>query len=174
METLRDKVIVVTGAGDGMGKQMAICFAEEGAHVALVGRTEGKLAAALAAMDSPASRTYVCDLRDARDRAKTVERIVEGFGGIDVLINNAGVWHLANPLDELEEEAIDDVMEVNLTGLMKFTRLVLPHLRKRPEAAIINIVSKQALRVTPGRIAYAASKWGLRGFTDALKEDLKD
>jgi NADP-dependent 3-hydroxy acid dehydrogenase YdfG len=163
----------VTGASDGMGLHIALHLAEAGAKVAMVSRREEPLREAMAKVGKNA-RMYVCDIRDDARRRETIATIVKDFGQIDILVNNAGIWHKPSPFLEIDDETIDAVLDTNLTATIRLTKLVLPYLQKRPEAAIINIVSQIGKMAKGNRTVYAASKWGLRGFSDSLRDELQD
>jgi len=173
MKSPKDKVVIITGGNDGIGKQIAIKLAEKGAKLALVARNEEKLKSTQDEIGNDTVKIYQCDIRDSKDRKEVVEQIIKDFSQVDILVNNAGIIHQLMPLEEMDEQLIDDVIQTNLTGLIQITRLLLPHLRKRPEAAIINISSLAGVIARPGYTAYSASKYGVRGFTDVLKADLK-
>jgi len=101
----------------------------------------------------------------------TAGDILSEFGGVDILINNAGVWHKAGPLDSIDPDMLVTTVQTNLTALMQLTQRMLPHLRERGDAAILNVVSKSGVVAQAGQSVYSATKYGVRGFTDVLKED---
>jgi len=90
------------------------------------------------------------------------------------LINDAGVWQKMMPLEDIKPETIDDIIGINLTAFIHITRLFMPVLKSREEAAIINVISKSGIVAQEGQSVYMASKYGVRGFTDVLRADLKD
>ncbi len=173
---LKNKVIVITGASDGIGRQIALRLAKENVKLALIARDKEKLrdvskeAKKLVAENV---KTYSCDICETSKLEKTIKTIISDFGSVDILINNAGIWQKLMPVDELTEEVVDNVIKTNLLGLIHTTRLLLPALREREEAAIINIVSKSGVVAQKGQAVYTASKYGVKGFTEVLKEDLK-
>lgn len=117
---------------------------------------------------------YSCDIRKSSELNKTANQIISDFINIHILINVAGIWQKKMPVEEIPEEIIDDVIQINLTALIKITRLVMPVLKKQNEAAIINVSSKSGVTAQDGQSIYSASKWGVRGFTEVLKTDLKN
>ncbi|MFA5126955.1 MAG: SDR family oxidoreductase [Patescibacteria group bacterium] len=174
---LTNKIIVITGASDGIGKQIALRLAKEKVKLILIARDEKKLtevcvnAKKLGAIQC---KSYVCDLQKTEQLKKTVQSIISDFKTIDILINNAGIWQKLNPIEKISAEIIDNVIQINLTALIHATKLFIPMLKKRPEAAIINISSKSGVVAQAGQSVYTASKYGVRGFTEVLREDLKD
>lgn len=169
--------MLLQGVSDGIGKQIALRLVKEGVKLALIARDEKRLeevsneAKKLGAKET---KTYSCDVCQTKELEKTIKSIVSVFHGIDILINNAGIWQKLMPFDEVKEEVIDEVIQTNLTALIHTTRLALPSLKKSKEAAIINISSKSGKVAQKGQSIYTASKYGVRGFTEVLKQDLKD
>lgn len=170
---LKNKTAVITGASDGLGREIALKLAKEGVNLALIARTKEKLEAVKAEClqnGSPKVDIYPVDIRNTPELKKTLDQIK----AVDILINNAGIWQKVGPLEEIEESVIDDVIETNLTAMIHCTQLLLPTLKKQPEAAIINISSRSGVTTPAGQSVYVASKWGVTGFTEVLKNDLKD
>jgi 3-oxoacyl-[acyl-carrier protein] reductase len=174
---LKDKVVVVTGASEGIGRAIAERVSKEGAILAITGLNGDNLQEVASNIKSGGGKAeaFVCDLRDKNQIKDSVEAIVAKFGGIDVLINNAGIWQKVMQLDEIEDSVVEDVIATNLKGTILMTKYVLPHLKaKQEETAIINIVSRSGVIAKEGQSIYAASKYGAKGFTDVLRVDLKD
>lgn len=173
---LIEKVIVITWANDGIGKEIALRLAQEGSKLALIAKDVKKLnnvlqkAKEIGASDA---RIYPCDIRETNKLENCIKGIINDFGTIDILINNAGIRQKVMPLDKIEENIVDDVIATNLSALIHTTRLLLPTLRTRDEAAIINIISKSWITAQEGQSVYTASKYGVQGFTEVLKLDLK-
>lgn len=174
--TLKGKTAIITGASDGLGKQIALKLAREGVNLALISRNEPKLRQLKKEAESSGQVTakiYPCDVRQTPLLEKTINTIAADFQNIHILINNAGIWQKKKLLEEIEENVVDDVIQTNLTALIHCTRLALPYLKKQKEAAIINISSKSGVTAIERQTVYGASKWGVRGFTEVLKADLK-
>lgn len=114
--------------------------------------------------------TLAFDLNDADARNKAVARVKE----LDVLINNAGVWHKMGGLETIDDETIVNVINTNLTSQVLLTKALLPLLKDKEGAAVINVISKSGITAQEGQSVYSASKWGMRGFTDVLRNDTKD
>ncbi|MDG6882279.1 Uncharacterized oxidoreductase SAV2478 [Phocoenobacter uteri] len=173
---LANKTILITGASTGVGEKIALRLAKENCSLALIARNVERLEKVVEKakiLGAKEVRSYCCDIANTPLLSETIDKIVTDFGGIDVLINNAGVWQKLMQLDEMSAEMIDDVLNVNLSALIHTTRLTLPYLRQREKSAIINIVSKSGVLAQAGQSVYTASKYGARGFTEVLKADLK-
>lgn len=173
---LSQRTVVVTGASRGIGRAVAVKMAQAGARVFAVARTKGDLQALAAeAKDSNWPGTIEAVTADVT-RGEEVERFVHSIeaqaGTIDILVNNAGVGHYA-ALEELSEEQWDAMLDVNLKGAFLCSRAVLPGMKKRRDGQIINIASVAGITVFPGGGGYSASKWGLVGLTETLREELK-
>lgn len=174
---LKNKVILITGASDWIGKEIAFRLAKENSKLALMARNEKRLnevAEKVKKLGVISVKTYICDIRKTDKLESTIKSIISDFWGVDILINNAWIWQKLMPIDEIKSDVIDDVIETNLSALIHITRLLLPILRTRDEAAIINISSKSWTVAQKWQSVYTASKYGVRGFTEVLKTDLKD
>ncbi len=164
---LADKVVLVTGSSIGIGREVALRFAAEGSRLAITyfeHRAEAEeVATRCLGLGAPDVLTLPLDARDDDSVREVVEGVAGRFGGIDILINNAGivVWRpfLEQSFGEIEEQLV-----VNLHGVLKMTWSCLPLVRD----AVITIGSGSALHGTPTLAPYCASKWGVRGFTKAL------
>ena len=171
---LRDKRILVTGGSDGIGKHICLKLAATGARLAILGRNAERLDAVAEACKeagAPEALPLTCDLQDPAAIAEVASQVLESFGGLDILINNAGIWHKAGPLDTIAPEMLQATVQTNLTGLMQMTQAVLPALRENDEAIILNVVSKSGVVAQAGQSVYTATKYGVRGFTEVLKAD---
>lgn len=175
---LIDKVIVITGASHGLGKELAIHLAEDGAKLALLARSKDELLhVRREVVDMGAQcESFVCDVTKLDQIQKTVNEIIKKFGSIDILVNNAGIWRGPKFQEEAPEE-IEQIFAVNTLGPIFFTRTVLPHMLKNNKGQILNIVSISGIE-TPGKggtySIYTSSKYALRGFTDSLEKELND
>jgi short-subunit dehydrogenase len=172
-ERFAGKIIVVTGASSGIGAAAARAFAAEGGHVVLAARTSGPLervASEIAAAGGKA-RAMATDVGDASAAARLLDRVATELGGIDVLVNNAGV-NYRGAVEQRKPEELAEIIAVNLTAPILWSRTVLPHLRKRGGGSIVNVASLAGHVPLPHEATYAASKWGLRGFSFSLAEEL--
>ena len=162
---LDGRVALVTGATSGIGRATALRFAQEGARVALVGRSaEGlrEVAELIAAHDGEALEIRA-DVMDERDARRAVDAAVEKFGGLDLLVNAAGI--ISN--GTVENTALDDwdaMMNVNLRSVFHLMQLSVPHLERRP-GNVVNVSSVTGLRAFPGVLAYCVSKAGVDQLT---------
>lgn len=169
MGVVEGKVVVITGAGRGLGWGVARGFAREGATVALVDRTDDELELALEqtrAMGGQA-QAWRADVTDPASVRAMIDGVVATFGRIDTLINNAAVL-IEKPLEELTLQDWDLTLGVNLRGVFLCTQAVYRHLKAGGGGHIINISSGASRRGWVGETAYCASKWGLTGFTQSL------
>lgn len=173
---LKNKTIIITGASEGIGQQIAQRLARENTNLALIARNEEKLQdVAKKALELWASeaRVYIQDLSQTKDLSGLISQIEKDFRGIDVMINNAGIWQKMMQLDEVSTEKIDPIIETNLSAVVHLTHSALPALRKAEEGVILNVVSQSGVVAQGWQSVYTATKYGVRGFTDTLKVDLK-
>lgn len=168
------KTIIITGASDGIGKSIALKLSKQNNNLILFGRNEERLQSVKTACEANGSKveTYIFDLNDNDKRRSVVDDIMSKHQ-IDVLINNAGVWHKAGDVTSIDEDKIIETINTNLTSQVLLTRQLLDSMRNREGTTIVNIVSKSGLVAQAGQSVYTASKYGLKGFTDVLREDTK-
>jgi short-subunit dehydrogenase len=169
------KAILLTGASRGIGREMALRFAERGANLALAARSEQQLlevARACSALN-PGGRALVVptDVTVDSDLENLVNVTVERLGQIDILVNNAGIIQ-GGCYTEVGRESIRQTVEVNLMAAMRLTQLVLPHMQARGEGQIVNVSSASEGVAYPYFVAYSASKHALKGFSDGLRREL--
>ncbi len=164
---LEGKAALVTGGGQGIGRGIVECFLKEGAQVAVVQRRplEPELQKHQAVFGIQA------DLSDPSTIAPAVQQAVDRLGGIDVLVNNAGIM-FERSVSEIQIEEWDRMMALNLRAPLFLAQAVLPHMRRRGGGSIINIGSIEGLAANPDHAAYCASKAGIHGMTKALALDL--
>jgi 3-oxoacyl-[acyl-carrier protein] reductase len=157
-------VVLITGGGRGIGAATAKSFAESGARVAIISRTEDEI---LHVADEVGGLGMVGDVRDSEDCERIAREVIENYGRIDVLINNAGVA-VNKPLVETSEKEFDEIVETNLKGVFLMTQAVLraarPHI-------IITLSSAAGRNGYPGLSAYCASKFAVRGLMDAFSQE---
>ena len=169
------KSILITGASDGIGKNIAIKLSNANNRLILFGRDSGKLDAVKSECVANGSKveTYAFDLTDFTKLREVTDSVIS-CQSVDVLINNAGIWHKAGDLTSLNEEKIQEVINTNLTSHILLTRQLLDQMRSRKGTSIINVISKSGIVAQLGQAVYTASKYGMKGFTDVLREDTKD
>lgn len=171
------KAVIVTGAGKGIGKRAALRFADLGASVAICSRTQSEIEAAASEIEGAGGKALalVTDVADEEQVKTFVERTVETFGGVDVLINNAAVLGApagyAVDLVDMPVEDFDLVYGINLRGPALFSKYVLPHMIGRKKGAIINVSSDVIRSGMRGRAHYAAMKMGVIGLTYSLARE---
>jgi len=167
---LENKVAVITGAGSGIGAAMAKNFIAEGASVGLL---DVNLAAAesLAADLGDSAAAFEADVTKLDQLEAAAESVTAHFGGIDALINNAGI-RIVKTFQDHTEEDWRRILDVNLTGQFLTAKAVVPHLIARGKGKIVNVASIAGIGGRPNRVAYVAAKFGIVGFTRALAMDL--
>jgi NAD(P)-dependent dehydrogenase (short-subunit alcohol dehydrogenase family) len=172
--TLNDKVAVVTGGSRGIGFSIAEALAREGASVVITGRDQASLDAAASRLSGRGGRVLAerADVRLADDASRAIDQAAKAFGGLDILINNAGVGLFAN-VAEMSIEQWRAVIETNLTGVFYCCHAAIPHLRRRGGGWIINISSLAGKNSFVGAAAYCASKAGLNAFSEALMQEVR-
>ncbi|MBL4672738.1 MAG: SDR family oxidoreductase [Arenicella sp.] len=168
---LLNKNIVLTGASGGIGAKTALKFASENATVVLVGRNQTALNKVLSSLppSKKAHKIVVADLATSTGR----QSVIDAAGDADVLINMAGVNQLSL-LEQMSDQQVSDMIWCNLTIPILLTKGFLPTLESKTEAMIINVGSILGSIGMPGSVAYCASKFGLRGFTESLHRELAD
>jgi meso-butanediol dehydrogenase/(S,S)-butanediol dehydrogenase/diacetyl reductase len=166
------RVALVTGAGSGIGAAVAQRLAEEGHTVALLGRREDRLAAVARAINDAGgtARGVVSDVTSESDVERAVSECVGSFGGLDVLVNNAGIGSGAALIGDLHTRDWDTVLETNLKGAFLMTRAAIPHLSER-RGAVVNVSSINALVAGPGWAAYCSAKAALLMLTRCTAVD---
>ena len=164
MASLEDKTAVVTGASSGIGAATAHALAEAGARVAVGARRVEQLP------DRDGLYAFDLDVRDEESSERFVERAVADLGGIDILVNNAGLGLGREPFWDSTDEDETTVIETNVLGVLRLTRLCLPHIRDGGH--IVNMGSIAGRQPYENAAVYVASKYAVRGFTYALREDL--
>ena len=173
MKTLDDKVVVITGAGSGIGRALALDLARRGSLLALSDVDEAGLAETVARAEGAGAVRVRSDRLDVADRdafARYALDVVQDFGRVNV-VNNAGVA-LAGNLEDLEYSDIDWIIGVNFWGVVHGTKEFLPHLIASGDGHIVNLSSLFGLVSMPGQSMYNASKYAVRGMTEALREEM--
>ena len=168
MADFDDHAVLLTGPAKGMGARITLRFAEEGADLVLAGRDTDAIAAVAGEARAMGRRAVVapCDVTDAKAVEAAVAAGLDAYGKIDVLVNIAGgTGPLGRSAWEIEPEQFDRIVEINMKGAWLTMRSVIPHMIARRYGKIVNVGGTFGLRGRQGRMAYSASKWGLRGIT---------
>jgi len=166
----------VTGGTRGIGHAVAEALIKAGDKVAITGTTSDgvvKAERALASIGAAQILGIVCDVRDASSVRLAIETVVARFGGLDVLVNSAGVG-VGVPVAEMPDDEWDRIIGTNLTGVFNCCKAAIPHLRARGGGWIVNISSLSSTGPFPGGAAYVASKAGVNAFSDALMQELRN
>jgi 3-oxoacyl-[acyl-carrier protein] reductase len=175
--TLQGKVAIVTGGSRGIGRAIAGALLGEGVHVTITGTQPEHLREAETALETASKAgakllTFVADVRDHLAVGSAVDETVRRLGGLDFLINNAGVGWFGTVESEPHEEW-RRVIDTNLTGVFNCCHAAIPHLRRRGESYIINISSLAGKNVVAGGAGYCASKAGLNAFSEVLLQEVR-
>ncbi|AQQ53487.1 3-ketoacyl-ACP reductase [Planococcus lenghuensis] len=173
-QSLKGKVAIVTGAGKGIGRATAIALAQEGVKVGLIARTEADLVQVVEEIESAGGTAtyFAADVASQEEVENAVSRLTDELGSIDILINNAAMG-AHGPFMELEPDVWRKIFDVNILGVVHMTQAVLPQLIDKNGGDVINISSSSGLRGTAGSSAYSASKFGLLGLTESLRQEVR-
>lgn len=174
MESIGGKIALVTGAGKGIGKAVALALAAEGVHMGLLARSESDLqqVAGAAAAKGVKVSVAVADITDIHAVNAAVEKVTRELGPIDILINNAGTAAFGGFL-QLEPAQWENIIKVNLMGVYYTTRAVLPQMIDRKTGDIVNISSTAGQRGAAATSAYSASKFAVLGLTESLMQEVR-
>ncbi|MET3194950.1 SDR family oxidoreductase [Bacillus sp. OAE603] len=167
---MKNQVIVITGAGSGLGASLAKKYSEIGAHICLLGRTENKLKDIGRELPNNYS-IHTVDISKLSDVKRVFDSITQTYGQIDLLFNNAGVGSF-DLAEELSEEDIHNMIDINLKGTIFCSQEVLKQMKKQNSGTIVNIVSTAGLIGKATESVYCASKFGVKGFTESLVVEL--
>ena len=171
--SLQGKVALVTGASSGIGEATALALARAGARVAIAARRRERLDGVARRIADLRSESLVLEADVARpeDAESIVAKTVERFDRLDVLVNNAGVM-LLSPIDRARVQDWKRMLDLNLLGLMAATRAALPYMRKQKDGHIVNISSTAGRVANPDASVYAATKFGVGAFSEALRREV--
>jgi len=171
---IKGRVVLITGAGRGIGRALAHAFAAAGAKVALLGKTKKNLLEVQRELKDSGAPTIVlaADVSDEGVVARAVAATEQQLGPVDVLVNNAGIFALA-PVEKMDALVFDRMLAVNLRGPFLMSRAVLPGMKSRKRGHIVNISSTAGRRGFAGGGAYCASKFGLAGLTEAMRYEAR-
>lgn len=165
-------VAVVSGAGSGLGREIALELARRGYDLALLGRRQAPLEETLGLAGASQGIVLPCDVRDAVALERGAEEIRSRWGGAAIVVPAAGVASIA-PIEQTSPDDFSNILATNLTGAFLLIRALLPAMKERGRGWIFPLLSVAARRGFPGWSAYCASKWGLAGFVAVLREELQ-
>jgi NAD(P)-dependent dehydrogenase (short-subunit alcohol dehydrogenase family) len=174
MAELEGKIALVTGASQGLGRALALAYAREGAKLVINARGEGSIRPVAEEVEALGAEVLAipADVADSESVGRLVSQAAERFGGIDVLVNNAGILGPRVKIEEFPEDEWRKVIDANLTGLFLVSKAAVPHLKA--EASVINLVSGVSVDGRPEWGAYSVSKFGVEGITQILAAELKE
>ena len=171
---LKNKTALITGASSGIGKETALLFAKEGALVILSARHLDKLKEVQKEIEKngDCAESFEMDITNREQVKSTIEKIIKTHKKIDILVNNAGIaaW---NDIENVSYKEFDDHININLIGQFNCIKEIVPHMINQESGSIINIITGTVKNTKAKRVAYAASKYGLAGLSNAVHEDLK-
>ena len=167
---IKDLRVLVTAGAGGIGLEIARAFVREGAKVHICDVDEKALAAVK--KSDPALTQSVCDVSDRAQVARLFDQALKALGGLDCLVNNAGIAGPTGKVEEINPEDWDRCLAIDITGQFNCVRLAVPHLKQSKNASIMNLSSQAGKHGFPLRSAYAAAKWGVIGFTKSIAIEL--
>lgn len=174
MQSLKNKNALITGAGKGIGKAVALALAAEGTNIILLARTKADLEKTAVEIEAFGVRAFIvtADISDIKSVNEAVEKALTEFKTIDILINNAGIGKFGKFMD-LSPEEFEQIIKVNLMGVYYATRAVLPGMIEQQSGDIVNISSTAGLRGAAATSAYSASKFAVIGLTESLMQEVR-
>ena len=168
------KTAIITGAGTGIGRGIAVGFAQAGMNLVLAGRRPEPLEETAQACPDTGVRIVPTDVTDRASVKALAATTTEAFGHIDILVNNAGINTRKRNLDDISDADWDRVMTINLTGAFNTFRAALPHMKSQKDGVVINIASMAGKRAgTVGGAAYSASKFGVASLTQSINAEFR-
>ncbi|HWO95741.1 MAG TPA: SDR family oxidoreductase [Bacillus sp. (in: firmicutes)] len=164
------KTVLITGAGTGLGRELALLYSQDNYNTVLAGRTLSKLQETKRLIEQVNGTAHILKL-DIQNPKQDIKNFLSS-NVVDVLINNAGTGYFG-PFEQLKEEEINEMIDSNVKGTIFVTQALIEHLLSRPSGKIINIISTAGLRGKVNESVYAASKFAVRGFTESLQKEYK-
>jgi|TARA_B100001057_G_C22819970_1_gene938976 NADP-dependent 3-hydroxy acid dehydrogenase YdfG len=175
MKSFKEKVAVITGAGSGMGRYLAILLAKEGADVSVCDVNEETLNETVEMLRkyNVSVSSHLLDVSDKEAIEALPRKVIDQHGKVDMVFNNAGVT-TGSHFKDMDEDNWDWVMGINFDGVINSTRAFIPHMVDSPEAAIVNTSSIFGMVAVPGQTVYHATKFAVRGFTESLAMEMRE
>ena len=174
MSNITNKVVVITGASSGIGESTAKVLAEQGAKVVLGARRKDRIDAVVQDISATGAKAigFACDVTKRAEVEALIQKAVDNFGRVDVIVNNAGIMPIA-PIEALKVDEWDRQIDVNIKGLLYGVAAALPHMQKQKTGHIINIASVFGIKMfAPGGTVYCATKAAVRALTEGLRMEL--
>jgi len=174
-EGIQDKVVIITGASSGLGQACARLLASQGAKVVMGARREDRIRDVAAELNAGGAQAVAVrtDVAQRADVERLADAALDAFGRIDVLINNAGVMPLSR-LDALQVDEWEQMIDVNLRGVLYGIGAVLPHMKAQRSGHIINVASTAGHRVGPTTAVYSATKYAVRALSEGLRQEMAE
>jgi short-subunit dehydrogenase len=172
MSAFNNKVVVITGGSDGIGKALVDIFLQQGAKVATCGRNYDKLYKLQSDYPGKPLVIHAADVSKEHDCKQFIDLVIQQFGTIDILINNAGI-SMRSLVTDVEIDTIRKVMDINFWGTVYCTKMALPYIIKN-KGTVVGVSSIAGYRGLPGRSGYSASKYAVNGWLEALRTELLD
>jgi short-subunit dehydrogenase len=176
MKSFKNKNAYITGAGSGMGKEMALILAKEGCNLIITDKDKSNLEVTKSLIEKYNVQCfdYCYDVGNPKEIEKYTTKALKDLGHLDILINNAGYALGAISLEEIKMEDYHNIVNVNMWGVIYHTKFLLHHLLQRPEANITNISSLFGIAGIARQVPYCTTKFAVRGFTEALRMEMMD
>ncbi len=173
-QNIKDKVVVITGASSGLGEATARLLSSEGATVVLAARRADRIEALAEELNKQGGKALAVatDVTDRQQVKELVDKAVETYGRVDVVLNNAGLMPLA-PLENLKIDEWDQMIDVNLKGVLYGIAAALPHMKKQKSGHIINVSSVYGHKLGPAATVYCATKHAVRALSEGLRQEVK-
>lgn len=172
---LKNKTALITGASSGIGKETAKLFAKEGALVILTAINTDGLEKVKKEIENNKGKaeSYSMDITNRDQVKETIRKIIEKYNKIDILVNSAGIAKWGS-IEDVTYEDFDAQVKINLVGNFNCIKEIIPYMLKESSGSIVNIITSTVKKTKAGRVAYAASKYGQAGLSNAVHEDLKE
>lgn len=164
------KSVIITGAGTGLGRELALKYGNEGYHLILVGRSEETLSVVREQLNN--AHIMVMDIRNKQEVDENIKFLLKEYKIVGI-INNAGIGFFG-PFEKIKENEIEEMLQTNVLGTMYMTQAVLPNISELDGSFVMNIISTAGLRGKVNEAAYVASKFAIRGFTESLQKEYEE
>ena len=173
--SLKGSVVVITGASRGLGAAFAESLAAEGAKVVICARDKAGLASVCKSIEKKgcACSSYIVDVTSSKEVNSFVSKVIKAHGRIDVLVNNAGAVHKFSPVEKISEEEYARCMRTNVDSVFHFLKAAIQHMKKRNSGVVVNVSSGAGKRAHANLSVYAASKFAVEAFTQAVARELE-